>query len=165
MAGIHPCAEANTIANVWPLKISTSNSIEMVTFLVFSNVLFCEDWNFGTKFQDLILCWSCEYTKCMDFEVKLVFRNIMNIVNIEVFQYNHSRQHSFCSFDVTYIVCDENKFLHNLLELIICMSFLSSQWNSLYLTCFWCLFICSFLFWIITYIHTSKLWKATIKTK
>ena len=38
----------HTIVNVWALKISTSNSIEMVTFLVFSNVLFCEDWNSST---------------------------------------------------------------------------------------------------------------------
>ena len=35
-----------------------------------------------------------------------------------------------------------------------------SVWNL-----FWCLFVCSFPFQIITYIHTSTHWKATIRSK
>ena len=118
----------------------------------------------------MIQCWSCDYTKCTDFEVKLVLRNIMNVVKIRLFQYIHSNQHSFHSFDVTFIVCKGKEFLHNLVEMIICMSLLSwmlpktehyehpclfSQSE----TCFWCLFIGSFQFWIITYIwaDTEKL--------
>ena len=39
----------------------------------------------------------------------------------------------------------------------ICKTFLSlsSLWNIPFLTCFWCLLICSFPFWIITYIKAD----------
>ena len=42
----------------------------------------------------------------------------MNIVKFRVFQYIHSCQHSFCSFDIAFIACD-GKILHNLVETII----------------------------------------------
>ena len=55
----------------------------------------------------------------------------MIIVKILVFQYIHSHQHIFGLFDITFIVCDGNEFLHNLVEPIICTSFLLDSPNKL----------------------------------
>ena len=73
------------------------------------NSKFLEVFNSNTKFEDFILCWSCDHMKCTDFGMSLVLENVMKIENFQIF----CCMQSFHDIHTAFLYCEaERVFAH-----------------------------------------------------
>ena len=129
--------ESTKMCTIPSLPTIQIHSREMTTFLVFWNVMFCEQLNSNAYFQYLILCLIFDHRKCSDFSMKLVWKTIVFTKIFKYFLMPSVSLHSGYVFTLWH----ETRFLDIALD---------SKWNNLSHSCFCSLFfllVWMYLFW------------------